>query len=771
MHERPSLADDRPVRTTDPTGTGPLRKRLNRELDKRWRAVTRLMREAVDTSNILGVGAGPTLATVSLSTTGGGGTASHHPPLPGSDKVEGFHAFVTRVLQSVILGGNSAWIAPYLAEARRLAAEKAGRLGVPSSRVSTSVTGSSLAAAELGAIVARTATEATRVVAHEMGRARPQAAPIARAVAKVVKAGAGKSRLAADYLMSKEFTRATVDHYRAAGISKVGVEPERYAKRIRGKTVLMARDRAPRPVAEEDVVEVVTAGDDLVCFPAWTMVRTSRGDVPIQYVRVGDLVLTRSGFRRAAKTHRREWNGKLVRVEAGGRPAFICTSNHPIWTERGFVRADHIKLGECLQSVLQELVKVTRIDDLNLIDPEHRPASFYQCCVASVIAVLRFLVRMPIRTIHFERNVADYEVNRPAINTSFLNERNVEPRERRAHHAFNSRLAFEAAIARKGAKTPFQRFGWNNAEVGAALNTGHTRFWAAAFFRAEIAVKTARQVAARVFEWLTATCARFDDMARIGTLACHRTKIVAIGNSAFGHRELVSASNADFVYCVASARFIAIARAIQTITRNMIERATARCAAMITWKVLSFRRHCLVYNITVEGCPEYYVNGFLVHNCEECQNIANGGPYDLDEAMDLIPAHPRCRCSLLPAEDAGFGAALGALGDAALGLGAGQLLGALLPGEEEEEPEAAPEAAEEEEPEDDFPGAFFGTTAGEYIAYVQQWLEWADANDWPSDLIQQKWDEESVIREALQVPLTPEQADDLLRQVEAAGSD
>jgi hypothetical protein len=39
--------------------------------------------------------------------------------------------------------------------------------------------------------------------------------------------------------------------------------------------------------------------------------------------------------------------------------------------------------------------------------------------------------------------------------------------------------------------------------------------------------------------------------------------------------------------------------------------------------------------------------------CQACQTISNNGPYPIDEAMDLIPAHPNCRCAYVPA---GFGA-------------------------------------------------------------------------------------------------------------------
>jgi hypothetical protein len=37
--------------------------------------------------------------------------------------------------------------------------------------------------------------------------------------------------------------------------------------------------------------------------------------------------------------------------------------------------------------------------------------------------------------------------------------------------------------------------------------------------------------------------------------------------------------------------------------------------------------------------------------CEECEEIEAGGPYDIDEARSLIPAHPNCRCAFVPAEE------------------------------------------------------------------------------------------------------------------------
>lgn len=40
--------------------------------------------------------------------------------------------------------------------------------------------------------------------------------------------------------------------------------------------------------------------------------------------------------------------------------------------------------------------------------------------------------------------------------------------------------------------------------------------------------------------------------------------------------------------------------------------------------------------------------------CQECQDISQDGPYDIEDAYDLIPAHPHCRCAFVPWGDARF---------------------------------------------------------------------------------------------------------------------
>ena len=37
--------------------------------------------------------------------------------------------------------------------------------------------------------------------------------------------------------------------------------------------------------------------------------------------------------------------------------------------------------------------------------------------------------------------------------------------------------------------------------------------------------------------------------------------------------------------------------------------------------------------------------------CDDCNDLAEDGPYDIDTAQELIPSHPNCRCAFVPFDD------------------------------------------------------------------------------------------------------------------------
>lgn len=88
--------------------------------------------------------------------------------------------------------------------------------------------------------------------------------------------------------------------------------------------------------ADIHVVPYTSEGFGLPCVTAGTTVVTSGGCVPIEKVRVGDLVLTDAGrFRRVTATHRRQFSGRLVTIKATGSSPFTITDNHPVLAFRG----------------------------------------------------------------------------------------------------------------------------------------------------------------------------------------------------------------------------------------------------------------------------------------------------------------------------------------------------------------------------------------------------------------------------------------------------
>lgn len=109
-------------------------------------------------------------------------------------------------------------------------------------------------------------------------------------------------------------------------------------------------------------VEWSTTGDEHVCFPAWTMVETEQGPLPIQSVRVGTMVQTRVGFRRVKAVSDRAYSGRMTTIRAGAH-TLTCTSRHPIWVQKnGWVDAKDVIAGNDLRTFEGQTVEVSRVE-------------------------------------------------------------------------------------------------------------------------------------------------------------------------------------------------------------------------------------------------------------------------------------------------------------------------------------------------------------------------------------------------------------------------
>lgn len=71
-----------------------------------------------------------------------------------------------------------------------------------------------------------------------------------------------------------------------------------------------------------------------VCFKAGTLIETINGPVPIEEIKVGDMVLTQSGeYHKVINSFSRMTNGDSIKVQAIGAPVLYTTKEHPFWTK------------------------------------------------------------------------------------------------------------------------------------------------------------------------------------------------------------------------------------------------------------------------------------------------------------------------------------------------------------------------------------------------------------------------------------------------------
>lgn len=80
------------------------------------------------------------------------------------------------------------------------------------------------------------------------------------------------------------------------------------------------------------------------CLIAGTMVTTSEGDKPIEEVNIGDMVLTRRGYRRVIRSWLTQKKAQVYQVDFSDGQRLIGTAGHPVFVKTcGFVNIDALK--------------------------------------------------------------------------------------------------------------------------------------------------------------------------------------------------------------------------------------------------------------------------------------------------------------------------------------------------------------------------------------------------------------------------------------------
>lgn len=430
--------------------------------------------------------------------------------------------------------------------------------------------------------------------------------------------------------------------------------------------------------------EWVATRDERTCFPAWVKVETEGGPRPIASLKPGELVLTRSGYKRVLNVMRKQYAGRLVRVEAGGRQV-VATADHLFWAN-GWKEAGTLTTLDTLQTFENKPVKVQGVFNVMLSDANNAPPALGK---QSIAARVFGGVLMPVIAVHLKRNRAfsQGEVNRFPADLKLLSVYDAETVEALAHSGLKHRFTLKGAIARKAAKLA-RRFARTDTEILPAVATVRVVRRAAAFLRAvfdvgttggELFATAGTRLVKRVSgatgkatdvvavsnirfnaEFLTAYRTSFGNVvgrtgcliARAGTeastwLACQPfkflTAVLASDNciaGAFGPLpSVITGTRAVFSLGPLTNEVDA------TVGTNLVVSHIPIISRVATHS----KKPVWVYDIEVEDAHEFYAEGLLVHNCPICGGL-DGKVFDFDSTQLIPPSgsHPGCRCTSVP---------------------------------------------------------------------------------------------------------------------------
>jgi hypothetical protein len=98
--------------------------------------------------------------------------------------------------------------------------------------------------------------------------------------------------------------------------------------------------------------EIDDKGSFHFCFIAGTTILTDRGSIPIEAIRPGDMVLTRSGFHRVSEIGNRFSDQTIWSLETTDNRILYGTGDHPIWVEnQGWKSLDTLRYNDRLNTV------------------------------------------------------------------------------------------------------------------------------------------------------------------------------------------------------------------------------------------------------------------------------------------------------------------------------------------------------------------------------------------------------------------------------------
>lgn len=282
-------APARVLRSRDPTRSVKVRSAWRSAGLSRLKSLSAIVRTAIIDNDILGLASTSPASLVFASGSAG-------------SVLDAWSSWFNDKAYEVFVGRDGRWVAPYVSAAYDLGIRTAQREVAP--RIVSGIdTGradvfTSLAANELAGITDTLVQQVTRLVADALVKRTPPAALYRAITDRMAAIAVVRMKATVNVLTVRVFNEAKLDAYRSAGISSVGIDPESLprlrgrdravltarfadakkrstkkgsAKKTAKKTVKVTkkkRRKSKRQVEaeeEQEIVEVLTAGDNDVC--------------------------------------------------------------------------------------------------------------------------------------------------------------------------------------------------------------------------------------------------------------------------------------------------------------------------------------------------------------------------------------------------------------------------------------------------------------------------------------------------------------------------
>lgn len=330
------------------------------------------------------------------------------------------------------------------------------------------------------------------------------------------------------------------------------------------------------------------------CFIAGTLVQTYQGSIAIEKVKAGDLVLTRQGYKTVQWSAKTGENKQVTKLVFSNGAEVVCTPEHPIFTEnRGFVAASDLTGLDMFNTIgLWEKINVAELPEKQLFStgPSFTDTKILSMSISdgTILATIKtkkqcFIEQFGSIAMGLSQKAVSFITKIATQKTTPLKTLNVLPQNNTSGntkpHSYQETGLEHSLSAKRKQK--------NGTLV----------------LRAGLGIKNMQQAGLKKIVKKLNGPALFAVQSFLAIYyQKHQNQSVHKNASQRIEETAVLITSKEFV------------SGVKNLSEPTSMEKPDSAVVLVTQETLTQRHD--VYNLSVEGLPEFYANGILVHNCD-----------------------------------------------------------------------------------------------------------------------------------------------------------